>query len=704
MIIGFVLTVNVSEAVKSDHGIYSAVSLKKNNDILNISNNMGHSEEAQVIENGSSIFVLWIDDSAGSRNIFFKKSSDDGCTFSPTIDLGTGEGGSMSPKMAFANDNLYAIWEHSPRNNGAIYFTRSTDNGATFENVKNLGNNTGLNGYPQVSASGKNVYVVWHDATNGIYFTRSTDNGATFENVKNLGNNTGSNGYPQIFAYGDNVYIAWINNFQQEYGQVYFTRSTDNGTSFENPYIVHEATNDGLNSTLFQPKISADRTSNNIYLVWHSGRVVEHARVKTLIGDVFFTRSTNNGASFGDIVNLSNYSGLAVDPQIAVSQNNNVYVVWTNNFQEKYGQTYLRTSTNNSASFGDIINLSNYSGLAVDPQIAVSQNNNVYVVWTNNTTGNEDILFSRYVDNDKICNSSDFVNQSPSTDSYGGFNFNTTRPLNIGIVQATFTDAAYDKSFYMFYEIYEDHFRKSDNSSFSKYTDLLSSRVSNPANWSGIDQIAKHLKWLNPESNIDVLGDQDIHNGTRLFDPNGTNNYDILILEHQEYVSQEEYDNLKKYVSSGGLLVLLNGNVFFGEVKYDERTSILTFVKGHGFTFDGDTAWRSVKERWAKENTEFIGSNYKCCFGWDFTFHNDPFGITHVEEQYITNPKAEILLDYNATVDRPDEKFTIATYVLEYKKGKILTLGIWTVNKLFENERFLRFFDSLLFQYLFTEE
>jgi hypothetical protein len=98
-----------------------------------------------------------------------------------------------------------------------------------------------------------------------------------------------------------------------------------------------------------------------------------------------------------------------------------------------------------------------------------------------------------------------------------------------------------------------------------------------------------------------------------------------------------------------------------------------------------------------------MGSNYKCCFGWDFTFHNDPFGITHVEEQHITNPRAEILLDYNATVDRPDEKFTIATYALEYKKGKVLTLGIWTVGKLFENERFLRFFDSLLYQYLLTD-
>ena len=502
--------------------------------MFNVSNNSGHSETPQIMYSGNNIYVAWIEDISGSRDIFFKKSSDNGCTFGPTIDLGIGKGGSIDPKLATNGNNIYLIWEHTPGNNGAIYFTRSSDSGASFEKVKNLGNNTGFNGYPQIVASDNNVYATWHDATNGIYFTRSSDSGA---------------------------------------------------------------------------------------------------------------------------------------------------------------------------SFGDIMNLSNYSGLAVDPQIAVSQNNNVYVVWTNNSTKNEEILFKRYIDyyntqDNKTCNSSDFTNKSISLDADKGIEYKIPKPLNIAIVPATFTEAAYDKSFYMFYEIYEDHVRKSDNSSFSKYTDLLYSRVTkNPANWSGIDQIVNHLKWLTPKSNIDVLGDQDIDNGTLLFSQKGANRYDVIILEHQEYVSQKEYDNLKKYVSNGGLLFLLNGNIFFGEVKYDEKINSLTFVKGHGFTFDGETAWRSDRERWAKENTEWIGSNYKCCFGWDFRFHNDPFGITHVEEQYITNPKAEILLDYNATADKSEEEFIIATYALEYKKGTVLTLGIWTVNKLFENERFLRFFDSLMFQY-----
>jgi len=672
-----------------------------NKKVFNISNNTGHSELPQIVKNGNNIYVMWIDDTSGSRDLYFKRSSDNGCTFTHTIDLGIEKGGALDPKIAISGTNVYVTWEQTPGNNGAIFLTRSTDNGATFETVKNLGNNTGFNGFPQIALSGNNVYVVWHDATNGILFARSTDNGATFETVKNLGNNTGFNGFPQIAVSGNNVYVVWTNNFQEKYGQIFFTRSNDNGDSFENPSVLHGINDDSIGNMIFSPRITAEPRNNNVYVVWHSGRVVQHANVKALISDIFFTRSTDNGTTFGDIMNLSNYSGWSVDPQIAVSQNNNVYVVWTNNFQEKYGQIFFRTSTDNGTTLGDIMNLSNYSGWSVDPQIAVSQNNNVYVVWTNNATGNEEIIFKKDIINSNNCVSSNARDNSENLDNIKKADTMPTKAKNIAIVEATFTRAAYDKSFYMFFEIYDDDIRKTDNLSFTNYTDLLSSKVIvNTKNWSGTDQIVNHLKWLTPKSTIDVLGDEDVHNGSSLFNANGTNVYDVIMLQHQEYVSQQEYDNLKQFVANGGILMLLTGNIFYVEVEYDENTNTVKFVKGHGFAFNGKTAWRSDKERWERETSEWVGSNYKCCFSYQFIFRNDPFGITHVEEQYVTNPKVKILLDYNATINRPEPgQFVIATFDLEYKKGRVITLGIWTVNKLFENERFLRFFDSLLFQY-----
>jgi hypothetical protein len=92
--------------------------------------------------------------------------------------------------------------------------------------------------------------------------------------------------------------------------------------------------------------------------------------------------------------NLSNNPGNSTDAQIAVNQNN-VYVVWSD---ATTGDIFFRRSADNGTSFGSAENLSNNPGNSTDAQIAINQNN-VYVVWADNTTGNGDVYFKRSVDN-----------------------------------------------------------------------------------------------------------------------------------------------------------------------------------------------------------------------------------------------------------------------------------------------------------------
>lgn len=129
-------------------------------------------------------------------------------------------------------------------------------------------------------------------------------------------------------------------------------------------------------------------------------------------------------------------------------------------------------------------------------------------------------------------------------------------------------------------------------------------------------------------------------------------------------------------------------------------------VKDHGWAFNGKSAWKSVDERWANESSEWIGSNYLCCYGDTVNFANNPFNYTHNEEQYITNPDAKILLNYNATLIKHRNNMTlvsypkVATYEFDYKNGKVIGLRLYSGDILWSNnERFLKFFDSLLFKY-----
>ena len=180
---------------------------------------------------------------------------------------------------------------------------------------------------------------------------------------------------------------------------------------------------------------------------------------------------------------------------------------------------------------------------------------------------------------------------------------------------------------------------------------------------------------------------------------NKTNAYDILLLFHNEYVTQSEYNNLKQFVKNGGTIVFIDSNVFYAEVRYDRDNHTITLVKGHGWKFDGKAARRSVPERWYNETKEWVGGNFlNNDINENVTFANNPFNYTHFEEQFVNNPKAKIIIDYGIKFpkefiesylkkekllpelqrqDIPIESLKVATYFLDYGKGKVIMLGLY---------------------------
>ena len=124
-------------------------------------------------------------------------------------------------------------------------------------------------------------------------------------------------------------------------------------------------------------------SGNNVYVVWFD--------YATGNGDIFIKRSEDDGATFRPSINLSNNTGFSGSPQITTS-GNNVYVVWFDLTTENEEILFTR-SKDGGASFSDTpINLSNNIGGSYSPQIAVS-GNNVYVVWFDYTTEKSDIFF-----------------------------------------------------------------------------------------------------------------------------------------------------------------------------------------------------------------------------------------------------------------------------------------------------------------------
>jgi hypothetical protein len=109
-----------------------------------------------------------------------------------------------------------------------------------------------------------------------------------------------------------------------------------------------------------------------------------------------------NALSFGTPINVSNSGGAlystTVDHlhQMAVS-GNNVYLVWSDDSSGN-AEIYVAKSTDYGTSFGSPLNISNNAGRSYHPQLSVS-GNNVYVTWDDTTgSSNQHIFVSSSTD------------------------------------------------------------------------------------------------------------------------------------------------------------------------------------------------------------------------------------------------------------------------------------------------------------------
>jgi len=212
-----------------------------------------------------------------------------------------------------------------------------------------------------------------------------------------------------------------------------------------------------------------------------------------------------------------------------------------------------------------------------------------------------------------------------------------------------------------------------------------------------------NVKKVAPNATVTVMRDEDVNDGHIFYPDNKTNAYAILVLFHDEYVTQQEYDNLKQFVKNGGTVIFIDGNVVYTEIRYDRDNHAITLVKGHSWEFNGKAARRSVTERWYNDTKDWVGGNYLLkTIESNVTYSNNPFNYSHFEEQFVNNPKAKIIVDYGVKFKRGDyvrqpllKQTRVATYSLDYGKGKVIMLGL-SGRLLAENKEFMKFFDNTI--------
>lgn len=175
----------------------------------------GSSSTCIASANEKNIYIIWPSDySIVHSTSFFSRSSDYGKTWVESIDLGSNVYALSLDNMGNLNivggSEIYIPYEYT------LEHARSIDQGRTWTNRSKLTEAEDW-GIPDIALDNvSNINIVW-----GNHFIRSIDNGETWEHIINYTDSTKAIFPSLVLDQAGNIYIVW----KHKDGGVYFSKS-----------------------------------------------------------------------------------------------------------------------------------------------------------------------------------------------------------------------------------------------------------------------------------------------------------------------------------------------------------------------------------------------------------------------------------------------------------------------------------------------
>jgi hypothetical protein len=322
---------------------------------VRVNSNIGSTVQGfPVIAVGPSgaVYAAWVDYRNGSANadIYFASSVNRGVTWSSSIRVTDDSGGAMQLEPAIAvgsGAKVFLVWQDYRNDSGDqgnwdIYFSRSSNGGATWSANVKISDDTGRDwqGHPAIAAGPEgNLYVAWHDGRGvhsgtgfDIHLARSTNEGGVWGPSVKLNDDASTySQYGPVVAAGRDgaVYAAW-HDFR--YGifdntpNIYTTRSLDLGVT----WAPNVRANDDATPAEHAYTTLAAAGDDTVYLAWRDKRNGDQ--------DIYFARSIDRGASWETNVRLNDDQDWAdqAAPSLAVVASGAVFVAWSDLRDSKY--------------------------------------------------------------------------------------------------------------------------------------------------------------------------------------------------------------------------------------------------------------------------------------------------------------------------------------------------------------------------------
>ena len=341
-------------------------------------------DPAVATDISGNIHVVWEDNTPGNWEIYYKRSTDGGLTWT-TKRLTWTARYSQNPAIAIdSSGNIHVVWQDNTSGNYEIYYKRSTDGGTTWQPPKRLTWSSGDSENPAIAIdSSGNIHVVWEDDTHGnyeIYYKRSTDGGSTW-NTQRLTWNYGNSVDPAIaIDSSGNIHVVWANDQLFYDYEIYYKRSKDGGTTWQPPRRLTWNSYD-----TYDPAIAID-SSGNIHVVWEYYTSYNNY-------EIYYKMSTDGGSIWQPTKRITWNTSNSYDPAIAIDSSGNIHVVW-HDYTPGNSEIYYKRSTDCGLTW-TTQRLTWSSGDSYDPVIAIDSSGNIHVVWYDATPGITEIYYKK---------------------------------------------------------------------------------------------------------------------------------------------------------------------------------------------------------------------------------------------------------------------------------------------------------------------
>jgi hypothetical protein len=299
---------------------------------INLSDNAGFSEHPQITSVGNHIYVVWVDDSSGEREIMFSKSSDSGKTFSNSTVVSRNSISPYHVELAAEGQNVYIVWNSfGMEMRNIILLSKSNDLGKTFGELTEIGVGD-METYPKIAASADEYFITWdrRDNKNTEILLIKGHKDFKKHNVTQLSklNNEGiGGGESQVAADADHVIVSWASNIPVDKKYVYISSSMNNGNSFGNNIPLSSTNSSNVENILI---------NHNSYIVWQDNINGNQ--------EIFYTKSNTNGTSIDKPINVSNNIGISECPSITVSTGG-IHMIWEDDTTGNHEVLYKRLDT-----------------------------------------------------------------------------------------------------------------------------------------------------------------------------------------------------------------------------------------------------------------------------------------------------------------------------------------------------------------------